>query len=67
MTNELPIVLTPKQLQEFLGLDKAEVSLALRQGRIAGAYRAGRRWYVARDRFLRAATQTFSKSKSVVR
>lgn len=65
--NELPIVMTPKQLQEFLGLDKAEVSLALREGRIAGAYRAGRRWYIARDRFLKAATQTIGKSKPVMR
>jgi hypothetical protein len=67
MINELPIVLTPKQLQEFLGLDKGELNLALREGRIVGAYRAGKRWYVARDRFLRAATQTYGKSKPVMR
>lgn len=67
MTNELPIVMTSKQLQEFLGLGKAEANLALREGRIVGAYRANRRWYVARDRFLRAATQTYDKSKPVMR
>lgn len=67
MNAELPIVLTPEQLVEFLGWDRSELYRAMREGRVPGAYRAGKRWYIGRDRFLKAATGTNGRSKLVAR
>lgn len=67
MTIELPIVLTPEQLVAFLGWDRSELYRAMREGRVPGAYRAGKRWYIGRDRFLKAVTGSCGKSKLVVR
>ena len=67
MSIELPIVLTPKQLGDFLGLDKAELSKALRAGRIPGARKAGKRWFIGRDRFLKSVVEANGKSKPSVR
>ena len=53
---ELTIVMTADQLIEFLAKDRAEVYRALRAGKIPGAYKAGHRWCISRDQFMRAVT-----------
>ena len=53
----LPIVMTAAQLIEVLGQDKADVYRALQAGKIPGAYRAGKRWYIGRDHFFKAITK----------
>lgn len=53
----LPIVMTAAQLIEFLGQDGSDVYRALRAGKIPGAYRASKRWYIGRDNFLKAITK----------
>ena len=65
MNNELSLVLTPEQLSEFLGIDRKELCKAMRAGRIPGAYRAGTRWYIGRNKFLKSMTDT--RPKSLVR
>jgi len=67
MNNELPLVLTPEQLSEFLGMDRADLCRAMRDGRIPGAYRAGKRWFVGRNKFLKSVTDTSTKPRSTVR
>jgi len=57
--------LTPEQLSEFLGIDRKELCKAMRAGRIPGAYRAGTRWYISRNKFLKSMTDT--RPKSLVR
>ena len=59
----LPLVLTPQHLIEFLSKDKSEIYRALQAGQVPGACRAGKRWYIARDRFLAAATGQAIQSK----
>lgn len=54
--NTLPIVMTAGQLIELLGQDGSEVYRALQAGKIPGAFKAGKRWYIGRDRFLKAIT-----------
>ena len=61
---ELPIIMTADQLIEFLGKDHVEVYRALRAGKIPGAYKAGTRWYISRDQFMKAVTGQGNQPKT---
>lgn len=52
----LPDVLTIQQLADFLGQDRADQYRVIGAGKIPGAFRAGKRWYVGRDSYLKAIT-----------
>jgi predicted site-specific integrase-resolvase len=67
MSNLLPLVLTPEQLSEFLGIDRADLCKAMRAGRIPGAYRAGTRWFIGRNNFLKSVTGATTMPKSLGR
>jgi dsDNA-binding SOS-regulon protein len=62
MTN-LPVVMTVEQLAAFLGQDKHELYKAIKAGKVPGVRRAGKRWYVGRDAYLKAITGTVKGSK----
>jgi hypothetical protein len=52
----LPDVMTVEQLAAFLGQDKHDLYKAIKAGKISGACRRGKRWFVGTEVFLRAVT-----------